>query len=548
VWETYQIERLLDSLIRGYPIGSFLFWQVRGTRCQEYQFYEFIRNYHHRDNSHNQKANVSGLQELTAILDGQQRLTALYIGLKGSYATKAKYRRRTSADAYPVRRLYLNLLSGVPSDEGEEEVYDVRFLTDEEAVNGPNKHWFLVGRVLDFDGPMAVQLYLTRAKIADSEFAVKALFQLHAAIVQTPVIDHYLEKDQDLDRVLKIFIRVNSGGTQLSYSDLLLSTATAQWKKLDARETINALVKELNGLDQRFSFDKDLVMKACLVLADIPNIRFKVTNFNSANMSFIEDRWQSIADPLRMAVSLVASFGFNGHTLTSANAVIPIAYYLLKRDLPVGFVQSNSYREDRVRIRKWLVSSLLRGGFAAASDTVLADMRKKVTEAPGDGFPEEALSRGLTQMDEGDLEDLLDGRYGEKQTFSVLSMLYPWLDYRNLFDQDHVHPRVQFTRKKLQEHGVPPDEIEFCLRHADNVPNLQLLERTPNQEKSAKAFVDWLNAEYPSETERHAYGERHFIPDTDLRLANFKQFYELRKALMLKELGTLLLPASTASA
>ena len=111
VWEAEQIEKLFDSIMRGYPIGSFLFWKVSKEKIKEYQFYEFLRDYHERDKKHNPKANISGEENITAILDGQQRLTALYIGLKGSYAYKLPYKRWDSTDAFPKRELYLNLLS-----------------------------------------------------------------------------------------------------------------------------------------------------------------------------------------------------------------------------------------------------------------------------------------------------------------------------------------------------------------------------------------------------------------------------------------------------
>jgi len=90
VWKTKQIERLFDSLMRDYPIGSFLFWRVERQRSKDYQFYEFIRDYHEQDNRHNPKADISGDDDIVAILDGQQRLTALYVGLKGTYAYKLR--------------------------------------------------------------------------------------------------------------------------------------------------------------------------------------------------------------------------------------------------------------------------------------------------------------------------------------------------------------------------------------------------------------------------------------------------------------------------
>ncbi len=75
VWDTYQIERLFDSLMCDYPISSFLFWQVEKEDIQKYQFYEFIRDYHERDNRHNPKANLSGEEGIIAILDGQRGQT-----------------------------------------------------------------------------------------------------------------------------------------------------------------------------------------------------------------------------------------------------------------------------------------------------------------------------------------------------------------------------------------------------------------------------------------------------------------------------------------
>src|SRR4051794_2407738 len=53
VWSSYQIELLFDSLMRGYPVGSFLFWKIDKDSLSQFQFYEFIRNYHERDETHN---------------------------------------------------------------------------------------------------------------------------------------------------------------------------------------------------------------------------------------------------------------------------------------------------------------------------------------------------------------------------------------------------------------------------------------------------------------------------------------------------------------
>ena len=141
------------------------------------------------------------------------------------------------------------------------------------------------------------------------DFPRNTLAKLFDVINQKPVINFYQETSQDLDKVLNIFIRVNRGGTQPAYSDLLLSIATARWKRRDARKEITKFVDEINQIRGGFDFDKDFVMKSRLVLSDIPDISFKGDNFNLSNMSKIEDNWENIEKMIRISVELVSSFG-----------------------------------------------------------------------------------------------------------------------------------------------------------------------------------------------------------------------------------------------
>ncbi len=117
-------------------------------------------------------------------------------------------------------------------------------------------------------------------------FANQTLSQLYYAVHVNGTISPYLEESTELDKVLNIFIRVNSGGTTLSYSDLLLSFATAQWEKKDAREEINKFMDEVNQIGQGFNIGKDIILKSCLVLSGKgkDDISFKVDNFNRTNM------------------------------------------------------------------------------------------------------------------------------------------------------------------------------------------------------------------------------------------------------------------------
>ncbi len=89
IWSPQKVEWLFDSLLQGYPFGSFLFWEVRDSEAKsQYRYYEFLREFRERFKTHNPEFTTQGHYDFNAVLDGQQRLTSLYIGLKGTYAYK----------------------------------------------------------------------------------------------------------------------------------------------------------------------------------------------------------------------------------------------------------------------------------------------------------------------------------------------------------------------------------------------------------------------------------------------------------------------------
>ena len=551
VWDVEQITKLFDSLMRDYPIGSFLFWHVERKNSGKYQFYEFMRAFHEIKNRHNLKANVSGQDDITAILDGQQRLTSLYIGLRGSYAYKQPWKRWDNPQAFPTRRLYLNLLER--AKEGENDLlYDFTFLTDEEAQKpGKNTFWFKVGDILNIESQAEVNDYLLENEVMENKpkeqakFANQTLFKLWEVAHKAPVINYFLEKDESLDKVLNIFIRLNSGGTILSYSDLLLSIASAQWKKRDAREEVTKFVDELNSFGDGFNFDKDLILKSCLVLGDFNDIAFKVDNFNKENMLQIERQWDDITTALRYAVTLVSAYGYSRATLAANNAIIPIAYYLLKKELPKNFDQAQRFESDRKAVRQWLTFSLVKRVFGGVPDTVLRPVRE-ILRTNNNSFPLEEIKdkfKGTTkslQFTEDDIENLLQSKYSQGYTFSTLALLYPTLDFRNKFHIDHIHARSFFTRTKLRKGGVSDDEIEFYMDSVDMLPNLQLLEGVANQEKLAARFDDWLQTTCRSKQARIEFCAKHYIPDAGLSLTSFREFFEGRRNSLKERLAEVL--------
>jgi uncharacterized protein with ParB-like and HNH nuclease domain len=545
VWDTDQITRLFDSLMRDYPISSFLFWKVSREKAGEFRFYEFLRDYHQRKRKHNEKANINGTEDIIAVLDGQQRLTSLYIALKGSYAYKLPHKKWSNELAYPNRKMYLNLIQSSSDPECE---YDFRFLTDEEASHqDEDLYWFPVGKILDMNESYQINDYLIESGLLSNpdkekaRFANKALSTLHAIIHVNKIISYYLEMSNELDKVLNIFIRVNSGGTTLSYSDLLLSFATAQWEKLDAREEINQFVDEINEIGNGFNVNKDFVLKSCLVLSDFNDISFKVDNFNKTNMLKIEDDWEDIKKAIRDAMKLIASFGFSRENITSNNLIIPIAYYLKHIGLPNNFDSSSTNLEDKRKIKKWFTLALLKRVFSFMPDGVLKPVRD-IIKSSSKGFPLEAViekfkgtNRTLIFTDE-DMDNLLYAKYGHGDTLVILTLLYPWADLRNKFHVDHMFPKSIFTKKRLEKAEIKEEDIPVYLDYYNYIGNLQLLEEIPNIEKNSTPFDEWTDR-MTDPVQLKEYKQKHYIPDQmELKLDNFLLFIEEREKSIMNQL------------
>jgi Protein of unknown function DUF262 len=550
-WDTDQVIRLFDSLMRGYPIGAFLFWKVNAREDsadggdRDFVFYGFIRNYHELKSPHCPRLDVPKSREVTAILDGQQRLTALNIGLRGSHAEKLPRKWRGNLDAYPEKRLYLN----IEQPAGENELgmeYDFRFLTKTEAAErGPS--WFLVPDILKFEDLPDIHDYLDDRGLAGGKFAFRTLSRLHGVVKRDGIISYYDEEAQDLDKVLNIFIRVNSGGTPLSYSDLLLSIATAQWSERDARDAIHGLVDDLNQPPQDFAFSKDLILKAGLVLTDIGDIRFKVTNFNRANMGKLEREWDGVARSLRLAAGLLSEFGFSDENLPADSPLVPIAYYLHKRGADSGYISSVRDQPDRDTVRRWVIRSLLKAGvWGSGLDTLLNALRRAIRDNSTDRFPVDAIEKEMVGLGKSlvfapeEIEDLVDMPYGNRRVFPLLSLLYPGVEVRGQFHEDHVFPKSRFTRRRLGDAGVPEDRIQGFLDRVNGLPNLQLLPGPVNVAKLAELPLAWATSTYPREAERAAYLALHDLDGLPADLLGFIDFYEQRRGRMRDRLTRLL--------
>jgi hypothetical protein len=384
------------------------------------------------------------------------------------------------------------------------------------------------GKLDDFLDNTVDELGLERQ---DRRVFTRNLEKLYKAIHVDDVIAYYTEYDQDYDRVLDIFVRANDGGTKLSKSDLLLSMVTSKWSGMNARDEIFKFVDSLNTAHSRKNdFDKDFIMKSCLVLSDLPVV-YKVQNFDNTNLELIRDQWECIKFAIRAGVNLINSFGIDRENLTSVNAVIPVIYYLYKSQGKTLLGSTPFDVKNADRIRRWLIMVLLKGAFGRAADGLLTGIRSKIHALPDHhaDFPLDEINALIdttgmkTSFDEYAIDDILSKTYQGKQTFLALSLLYDDATWTlSSFHQDHIFPSNLF--KDSNDFSIPVEWISLKNR----VGNLCLLKATENMGKQDMPVEEWLETRDPS------FLKRHLIPEDRAlwTLDQFPMFLEARERLI----------------
>ena len=219
------------------------------------------------------------------------------------------------------------------------------------------------------------------------------------------------------------------------------------------------------------------------------------------------------------------------------------------RNVSVGYLESSAFASDRKLVHEWIVRALLKSGtFGSGLDTTLRTARSTIQNA-NETFPIELLDKTFASIgkalrfEEEEIDDLIDHGYGNPDTFSVLSLLYPGVDLNNRFHVDHIFPKARFTKQRLRCAGVPEDEIESYMECVNRVANLQLLEGPINLEKSEKMPADWLKSQYTDIDALNSWKRRNFLEEHSLvpeTMEGFLGFYEDRRANMKKRLAHIL--------
>ena len=353
VWREEQICRLFDSILREYPISTLLVWKTTSRIRRR----KFIDNW--RDTLRLSDFYVpEDTKKKNLVLDGQQHLQSLFIGLRGSFEG---------------RELCLDILSGEIAAPDDVK-YRFKFLDSAAIVFPWIKFKDLIfttkkKREIVTDLKVGAGQTLTNAdtdKLDEHLDLVDRTFKMDEAITYQELdsIDNptlYREDD-----VVEVFIRANSGGTRLGKSDLLFSLLTASWEVAD--EQMEDLLESLNK--HGFSFDRDFVLKTCLVLLG-QGARYEVKKFRKPGIrEDIEAQWDQVKKAIQDVLDYV-----RGKTFIQCDKALP-SYLVLIPLVYVRFHFPAAWR-GATDVDSYLLRCSLAGAFGGQPDNLLDGLTKK---------------------------------------------------------------------------------------------------------------------------------------------------------------------------
>jgi len=515
-----QIKRFLDSILRGYPIGTMLFWITK----DDIQLRRFIENY--KDDMEIRDTYIKSSEyknkEKIIVLDGQQRLQALYIALKGSYNGK---------------ELYFDVLSGkAPFTEGKEELlYDFEFMSKDEAESESNqkKYWILLKEIALSDATATeirrkilnemndkIKIDNDIENLVDENVSKIRNYFGELELIYYYRIDSTAGKIIKYDEVLEIFIRTNSGGTPLEKSDLMFSIIKLDW--VEAEENFDELLNSMNK-QNAFKFDKDFILKTALVLIE-KKAQYKVEKFKGKdgeqNLKAIKDNWERIKDAFGWLKDFMVYAWITDHkTLPSYNALIPLIYF--------AYIHNCKPNSPKVKndCQKWLYKSLLNGIFGGQSDTIIDSCVDVIKTHSGiDYFPYDKLEENIKTRFNKVVD--VDMAIIDRNPHLILNLVYlfnkQFINFQPILEGnspqiDHIFPRTEM----LRTYKYPKNLV-------NNVGNYMFLEKSLNISKNDK-----LPREYFPEAIKIMpdFYKRHLIPeDSSLHEPKkFKEFVDKRR-------------------
>ena len=530
VWTYPEIEKLFESIVDEYPVGSCIMWKTtrKNLNKEKPNLYYFLRDYV-KGKSKNEKAPEFFNEETDyyIVLDGQQRITSMNIALYGSF-TSFKGGRGHAWDnpkSWITRELYYNLdYYNNTDDDDENPKKRFAFLTEEDVKVG---NWYKVKQLLAFDDSESyIEELINAGYKKESRHDSSVLFSRLHDSSGSGLIHYYCIVENDYDEALDIFVRVNSTGRKLAKSDLLFSTLIDGWK--EGKENIETLINTMNSKGDGFRFNRDYLMRLALVLVDA-DTNLKIQSLTQKTISDIRNNWSTIERAAEGMVDALVEVGLSNETLTSYNATMPITYYLYKG----GKIKT---ADEKKEVKKFLSVAMAKRLFGVASNSALNNTRNALKKIDCKKSPFSlALFSSVTltggrnfSVTKDDIDYWLDNYEKGQSTYVLLALLYPNIKLSQVtFHQDHCHPYVGFDTRNIRALGISDAKIADWQKKRNLLPNLQFLEGGENESKNKTPLKEWVDK--GNSFEYRPKG-------VSLELVDFDSFFEARRVLVKKEL------------
>lgn len=531
VWSMEQIEKLWDSILLDYPIATFLFWHVDDDNVSwDTYFCNFLSEVtfdsrKQADSVNYELSSINVNLTDTAVLDGQQRLTSLFLSLYGQAYIRQKHARKKIAGGTVVKlliELNKNRLA-VDEEEYNSKKFDIRFA---ERIGKLSPTQFEVKNILDpqfredSTREQAIEKAIVNVPPESKEYARGILNQLYRKIFVEKLIRYTKIKDMKQDDALEMFVRFNSGGKALKKHEITMSILEAYWPSAKTE-----FGKVLEG--PYAGFGTDFIVRAALMLyGDVVK-----SNINKQIAEDLKNHWQEFKKALRNLETVLKSMKIEvSRFANSWNVLLPIIYFIY---------YNPEYENNLEGIRAYLVRAVLFTYFQSGTTSKLQQMKSSINsynyEITVDMMENQISDLRAT---DGKIDDILNAEKGSRVAGEVLYFLgLDWINKNYKYEQDHLHPDERFNRTNPV--SVPMEEWNKWRSNRNRLPNLHLLEGRQNASKNDMRLVDYYND--MNDEQKAVFRKEALIPDgVSLELEHFGEFYEKRKALLMDKIRQLL--------
>jgi len=530
VWNIEQIEKLWDSILSNYPIATFLFWHIDDSNVTDDTYFCRFR-YDVTFNSRKipadadyQLENVNTKITDTAILDGQQRLTSLFLSLFGDIKMIPKHgKKKTSHINFTKLLIELNKNKlSVDEEEYNSKKFDVKF-----CIGKLSPTQFEIKNILgkNFQNEATREKAIEEAILtvpADSkDYARNILKTLYKKIFEEPLIRYTEIIDMKQEDALEMFVRFNSGGKALKKSEITMSILTAYW--FNAKTKFGEIL-----VDSYSEFDTDFIIRSALMLyGDVikSNITKKIADT-------LKNDWDKFKKTLKILEKILKEMKIEVSRFSSSwNVLLPIIYYIY---------YNQEYINNIIAIRSYLLRAVFFTYFQSGTTAKLQQMKSRINENDHE-ITLDMLDNQVNDLrvTDGKIEDILNVEKGTRIAGEILYYLsLDWLNKNFNYEQDHLHPDngIDIVQKPI---SISMENWKKWRSNRNRLPNIQLLVGRANASKSDMRLIDYYND--MDEKQKEAFHNEAMIPaNISLRIEDFEEFYEARKKFLSEKIRDLL--------